>query len=144
MVISAISKNDSSFTHTILPYTANFTDVHASVQYASAVNGLQVLLTTTNNQSGKTAVPASYLNYFDGGTLAFKSSQLLTNEKITAFAQQKMKYTSAYTGQPQELITHPDGSSTILLESMEQFATSGSNSWNKMHTNMNDIGVNHV
>jgi hypothetical protein len=144
VVISAIGKNDSSFTHTILPYTANFTDVHASVQYAAAVNGLQVLLTTTNNQSAKIAVPATYLNYLDAGTLAFKSNQLLSNEKITAFAQQKMKYTSAYTGQPQELITHADGSSTILLESMSQFATSGSNSWNKMHTNMNDIGVSRI
>lgn len=144
VVISAISKSDSSFTHTILPYTANFTDVHASIQYASGVNGLQVLLTTTNNQSAKTPVPASYLNYLDAGTLAFKSNQLLSNEKITAFAQQKMKYTGAYAGQPQELITHADGGSTVLLESMNQFATSGSNSWNKMHTNMNDIGVSRI
>lgn len=144
VVISAITKNDSSFTHTILPYTANFTDVHASIQYAAAVNGLQVLLTTTNNQSAKTPVPASYLNYLDAGTLAFKSNQLLTNEKVTAFAQQKIKYTGAYAGQPQELITHADGSSTVLFESMSQFATSGSNSWNKMHTNMNDIGVSRI
>ncbi|PWV55931.1 hypothetical protein C7475_101442 [Chitinophaga sp. S165] len=144
VVISAIGKDDNHFTHTILPYTANFTDVHASVQYASAVNGLQVLLTTTNNQSAKAAVPASYLNYLDAGTLAFKTNQLLTNEKISAFAQQKMKYTAAYAGQPQELITYADGSSTVLLESMSQFATSGSNSWNKMHTNMNDIGVSRI
>ncbi len=144
VVISAISKDDSHFTHTILPYTANFTDVHASVQYASAVNGLQVLLTTTNNQSAKIAVPASYLNYLDAGTLAFKSKQLLANAKVSAFAQQKMKYTAAYAGQPQELITHADGSSTVLLESMDQFASGGSNSWNKMHTNMNDIGVSHI
>jgi hypothetical protein len=141
VVISSISKGDSSFVHTLLPYTANFTDVHAAVQYASAVNGLQVLLTTTNNQSGKAAIPANYLNYLDAGTLAFKSSQILTNEKITAFAQQKMKYTTAYSGQAQALITHEDGSSTVLLESMEQFATTGSNSWNKIHTNMNDVGV---
>lgn len=144
VAISAISKSDSSFTHTLLPYTANFTDVHASIQYASATNGLQVLLTTTNNQSGKTAIPATYLNYLDAGTLAFKSSHVLTTEKITSFAQQKMKYTTAYTGQPQALITHEDGSSTVLLESMDQFASSGSNAWNKMHTNMNDIGVSNI
>lgn len=144
VVISSISKGDSSFVHTMLPYTANFTDVHASLQYASAVNGLQVLLTTTNNQSGKTAVPANYLNYLDAGTLAFKSSQILSNEKVTAFAQQKMKYTAPYTGQAQALITQEDGSSTVLLESMEQFATSGSNAWNKLHTNLNDIGVSRI
>lgn len=144
VVISSISKGDSSFVHTMLPYTANFTDVHASLQYASAVNGLQVLLTTTNNQSGKTAVPANYLNYLDAGTLAFKSSQILENEKVTAFAQQKMKYTAPYTGQAQALITQEDGSSTVLLESMEQFATSGSNAWNKLHTNLNDIGVSRI
>ncbi|MCF6405937.1 hypothetical protein L3C95_23760 [Chitinophaga filiformis] len=144
VVISAIGRKDSSFTHTMLPYTANFTDVHASVQYASAVNGLQVLLTTTNNQSAKTAVPASYMNYLDAGTLAFKNSQVLTTDKITAFAQQKMKYADAYTGQPQALITHEDGSSTVLLENMTQFSTTGSNSWNKAHTNMNDIGVSRL
>jgi len=144
VVISAIGKNDSSFIHTMLPYTANFTDIHASIQYAAAVNSLQVLLTTTNNQSSKTAVPASYMNYLDGGTLAFKTSQPLATDKITAFAQQKMKYTDAYTGQPQALITHEDGSSTILLETMSQFTTTGSNSWNKMHTNMNDIGVSRL
>ncbi|PSL27596.1 hypothetical protein [Chitinophaga ginsengisoli] len=144
VVISAIGKNDSSFTHTMLPYTANFTDVHASVQYASAVNGLQVLLTTTDNQSAKTAVPGTYMNYLDAGTLAFKANQLLATDKISAFAQQKMKYTGAYTGQPQALITHEDGSSTVLLETMDQFTTPGSNAWNKTHTNMNDIGVSNI
>lgn len=144
VVVSALGKDDSNFTHTVLPYTANFTDVHASLQYANAANTLQLLLTTTNNQSGKTGGPATYMNYLDGATLAVKSTKGLSTDKITAFAQQKMKYTGSYTGQPQELITHEDGSSTVLLETMSQFATTGSNSWNKMRTNMNDIGVSQL
>jgi hypothetical protein len=144
VIISALDKRDSSFVHTVLPYTANFSDVHASVQYATGVNSLQVLLTTANNQSGKTPVRAAYLNYLDAGALTFKSVQPLNTDKVTAFAQQKMKYTAPYTGQPQALLAHPDGSSTVLLETMDQFASSGSNSWNKMHTNLNDIGVSEI
>lgn len=144
VVISALGKNDNAFLHTTLPYTANFTDVHASLQYAAGVNGIQVLLTTPNNQSEKAPVPATYLSYLDAGTLAFKSTRQMSTEKVSAFAQQKMKYTGAYNGLPQALITHADGSSTVLLETMEQFASTGSNSWNKMHTNMNDIGVSEI
>lgn len=145
VVISALAKSDSSFIHTTLPYTANFSDIHVSLQYAAGVNTLQALLTTANNQTAKTPVSAAYMNYLDAATLELKRNNAVPTDKITAFAQEKMKYTTAYNGQPQALITRADGSSTVLLESMSVFATSGSsNSWNKMHTNLNDIGVSEV
>jgi hypothetical protein len=141
VVISALGKTDSSFNHTILPYTANFADVHASLQYASGVNTLQALVTTSNNQTAKTPVTAAYMNYLDAGSLLLKQSNALSSDRITAFAREKMKYTSSFNGQPQALITRADGSSTVLQESMSIFSSSGSNSWNKMHTYLNDIGV---
>ncbi|ACU61414.1 hypothetical protein [Chitinophaga pinensis] len=141
VALSVWGKGDNSFSHTLLPYTTNFTDLHASLQYVSGTNTLQALITTTNNQTAKAPVPAAYINYLDGGTLALNSYTALHSDKITAFAQEKMKYTSPYNGQPQALIAHADGSSTVLMESMSVFASAGSNSWNKMHTNLNDIGV---
>jgi hypothetical protein len=144
VVVSAIKAGEHSFTHTLLPYTANFADVHASLQYVSAVKEVQLLLNTPDNKSGKTAVAATYMNYLDAATLALKRYQLLSTDKVTAFAQQKMKYTGTYTGQPQLLVAHEDGSSTVLLETMSQFATTSNNPYNKLHTNMNDIGITHI
>ncbi|MBW8686936.1 hypothetical protein [Chitinophaga rhizophila] len=141
VVISAWSKSEPVLTHKTLSYTANFSDIHLSLQYAAGVNSLQALVTTSNNQTAKTAVSAAYINYLDGNTLELKNYNALATEKVSAYARDKMKYTGSYTGQPQALITRKDGSSTVLMESMSVFASSGSNSWNKMHTNLNDIGV---
>lgn len=140
VLISEIKTGDTTFTHQLLPYTANFSDLHASMKYVPATQRIQLLLTTLNKSGLST-----YMNYLDAGTLQLLHTQPVTGEKISAYAQQKMKYTAPYTGQPQLLLPGADGSATILLESMSEFALGNSpNAWNRMHTNMNDIGVSHL
>lgn len=142
-LVSSAGAGDSTFSHQLVPYTANFADIHATLQYAPGTHVLQLLL-TAYAKTGKTTAPVAYMNYIDGKTLAVRNYLPLPTEKISAFAQQKMKYTAPYSGQPQFLLTHKDGSSTILYETMSEFATSGNNSWNKIHTNLNDIGVSRL
>jgi hypothetical protein len=140
VVVFSIKTGDTAFTHQLLPYTANYSDVHASVKYIPATQRLQLLLTTLNKGGLST-----YINYLDAGTLQVLHTQPVSAEKVTVYAQQKMKYTAAYSGQPQLLLPAADGSATILLESMTEFSQGNSaNAWNKMHTNMNDIGVTHL
>jgi hypothetical protein len=138
--VSAIKTGDTAFTHQQLAYTANYSDLHAAVKYVPATQRLQVLLTTAN-KSGLT----TYINYLDARTLQLLHTKPVTAQKVSAYAQQKMKYTTPYTGQPQLLLPGADGSATILLENMSEFAMGNSpHAWNRMHTNMNDIGVSHL
>ncbi|SFE52313.1 hypothetical protein SAMN05518672_10786 [Chitinophaga sp. CF118] len=144
VLISEIKTGDNTFTHQLLPYTANFSDLHASIRYVPATQRLQLLLTTMI-KNGKLTGLATYMNYLDAGTLQLLHMQPVTTDKISAYAQEKMKYTTAYSGQPQLLLPDTDGSATVLLENMSEFASGNSpNAWNRMHTNMNDIGISHL
>lgn len=140
VVISSAGRENSVFAHRTLSYTANFADVHASLQRAAGTNMLHLLL----NNTGEADNAGAYINYIDAATLELHHYKHLRKEKVSAFAQQKMKYTGPYSGQPQLLLSHKDGSSTVLFETMSEFASTGTNSWNKMHTNLNDIGVSHL
>ncbi|GAA3955400.1 hypothetical protein GCM10022209_61190 [Chitinophaga oryziterrae] len=123
VVVSSLKTGDSTFTHQLLPYTANFSDVHASLQYVPAIKRLQLLLISSNKNGRST-----FMNSLDAGTLQV----LHTQPMLTP-------------GQPQLLLPARDGSATLLLESMTEFSQGNNpNAWNRMHTNMNDIGVRHI
>lgn len=143
VVVSMLQTGDPVFKHQFLPYTANFTDIHASLQYVPVKDRLQLLLTTTTGKPGKTAGLDMYLNYLNAATLQLQQYRPVTLDKISAFAQQQIKYTGAFTGQPQLMTTHEDGSITLLLENTSMFSL-GTNAWNKLHTNLNDIGISHI
>lgn len=140
VVVSAIQPGQQTFTHTTLPYTANFTGTHGSLQYAATAKRLQLLLTEMADKSGKTDLVNMYMSSFDGASLALLHSQPVEREKVTAFAKAHMKYTADYTGVPEAFITQPDGTSTLLMESMSHF-TQGNNSRSNLHTNLGDIGI---
>jgi hypothetical protein len=117
VVISALKTGEQTFTHQLLPYTANFMDVHASVRYTK--DRLQVLLTNIT-KTGLT----KYINYLNPNNLTVLTTAPLNN-----------------TNQPQMLVPSADGA-TVLLENMNEFATGNSkNAYNRMHTNMNDINI---
>jgi hypothetical protein len=123
VVVSSIKTGDSAFTHQLLPYTANFQDIHASIKYVPVVQRLQLLLMSNSKN-----VESTFMNYLDAGTLKVQYTQPMLTP-----------------GKPQLLVPNKDGSATLLLENMVEFAQGNNpNAWNRMHTNMNDIGVRHL
>jgi hypothetical protein len=140
VAISTVMAGDTAIRHQLLPYTSNMQDIHANIQYVPATDKLVLLLTNATGKGTKTPGVEMLISHLDAHTLAESSHGLVSLDKVSSYAQQQLKYTTPYAGYPQRLVTNDDGSTTLLLENISQF-TSGTNSWNSMHTNMNDIGV---
>lgn len=127
--------------HQLLPYTANMQDIHANIQYIPASQKLILLLTNATGKGTKTPGVDMQLCYLDANTLEEYRHQPVVLDKISTYAREKLKYAGNYTGVPQRMITTATGKTTLLLESVSLFNSGGTNTWNNMHTNMNDIGV---
>lgn len=138
----AVSRiHDMEVKHQLLPYTANMQDIHANIQYIPASQKLVLLLTNATGKGTKTPGVDMQLSYLDANTLDEYRHQPLSLDKISAYAQEKLKYTDPYTGVPQRMMITDDGKTTLLFENIALFTSGGTNAWNNMHTNMNDIGV---
>jgi len=139
VAVSAI--HGTEVKHQLLPFTANMQDIHANLQYIPASQKLMLLLTNATGRGTKTPGVDMQLIYIDAGTLAAYRHQPVAMDKITSYAQEKLKYTGAYSGVPQRMLTTDDGTTTLLLENISLFNSGGTNAWNNVHTNMNDIGI---
>lgn len=139
VAVSAI--HGTEVKHQLLPYTANMQDIHANIKYIPASQKLILLLTNATGKGTKNPGVDMQLCYLDATTLEEYRHQPVTLDKISSYAQEKLKYTGNYTGVPQRMITTEDGKTTLLLENISLFNSGGTNTWNNMHTNMNDIGV---
>ncbi|SFW32496.1 hypothetical protein [Chitinophaga sancti] len=138
----AVSKiHDTQVRYQLLPYTANMQDMHANIQYMPASQKLVLLFTNATGKGTKTSGIDMQLSYLDAGTLEEYRHQPVALDKVSSYAQEKLKYAGAYTGVPQRMITTDDGKATILFENIALFNSSGTNAWNNLHTNMNDIGI---
>jgi hypothetical protein len=140
-MVAVSSIHDTEIKHQLLPYTANMQDIHANIQYIPASQKLVLLLTNATGKGTKTPGVDMQLSYLDAHTLEEYRHQPLNLEKISTYAQEKLKYTGPYTGVPQRMITTEDGKVTLLFENIALFTSGGTNAWNNLHTNMNDIGV---
>lgn len=132
---------DAATQHQLLPYTANMQDLHANIQYIPASQKLVLLLTNATGKGTKTPGVDMQLSYLDASTLEEYRHQAVALDKVSSYVQEKLKYTGAYTGVPQRMIITDDGKATLLFENISLFNSGGTNAWNNMHTNMNDIGI---
>lgn len=140
VIVSTLKSSRQTFEHQPLHYTAGTGNVKANIQYQAARHLFRLLLVLPAGKGRKEDGYQVFLNDIEAIDGKLKSHHPLQWDKTSAYAQQHLGYTEAYTGLPQQWFLHEDGSSTLLLENLSQF-TQGHHQYLKQHTNLGDIGI---
>ncbi|MGN7823872.1 hypothetical protein ACTJJB_27360 [Chitinophaga sp. 22536] len=137
VIFSALSPDSATFAHHVLDYTANFGDVSGYQQYLPARDEVKLLLYAPGQRSdGSSGI---FLNtLLSSGKL--RKHQQLSFPELGKNVQLNLGYKEDYKGAPQRMFWQPDGSGTLLLETLTRYKQ-GNTQINKLHTNMGDIGV---
>lgn len=124
LVMATLSKGSNQFRTQLIAQSLGFQDVMTGIQYDAASQNLRLLIiTSARNLDTEDRHPERRkklaLLYIDPVKLQVKYAGFLQDTYINNYVKDKLHYKNDYQGMPQDFRINPDGTSTVMLEELD-------------------------